>query len=102
VIWGFNVIRPKKWQHTSASGGHPIRHYGLFASAARKDNIARVRQLLAVPQPAIQGAIESEAVPKPWHRCPCYGHMIIIEILARTVQPRVPPTGSRPSGKASP
>jgi len=89
--------------HVLPRGFHRIRHYGLFASAARKDNIARVRQLLAVPQPAIQDAIDSEVVPEPWRRCPCCGgHMIIIEILARTFQPCAPPTAPTPSGRASP
>ena len=30
---------------------HRIRHYGLFANGSRADNIARARELLAVPQP---------------------------------------------------
>ena len=33
--------------HVLPSGFHRIRHYGLFASGARAQNIARVRQLLA-------------------------------------------------------
>ena len=33
------------------SGFHRIRYYGLFASTTRADNIARARQLLAVPKP---------------------------------------------------
>jgi Putative transposase len=37
--------------HVLPRGFHRIRHYGLFASAARKANIARVRELLAVSQP---------------------------------------------------
>ncbi len=32
-------------------GFHRIRHYGLLASADRKANIARARELLAAPQP---------------------------------------------------
>jgi hypothetical protein len=35
--------------HVLPSGFHRIRHYGLFASGKRADNIARARQLLAVP-----------------------------------------------------
>lgn len=89
--------------HVLPRGFHRIRHYGLFASAARKHNLAHARQLLAVPQPAIQDAIESEAAPEPWRRCTCCGgYMIVIEILARTVQPRAPPTAPTPSGSAWP
>ena len=37
--------------HVLPKGFHRIRHYGLFASAARKANIARARELLAAPEP---------------------------------------------------
>jgi hypothetical protein len=51
--------------HVPPRGVRRIRHYGQFASAARKHNIARPRQLLAMPQPTIRDAIESEAIPEP-------------------------------------
>ena len=35
--------------HVLPSGFHRIRHYGLFASTTRAENIARARELLAVP-----------------------------------------------------
>ena len=35
--------------HVLPSGFHRIRYYGLFASTTRADNIARARELLAVP-----------------------------------------------------
>jgi hypothetical protein len=35
--------------HVLPSGFHRIRHYGLFASGSRIDNIARARELLAKP-----------------------------------------------------
>src|ERR1700676_353892 len=35
--------------HVLPSRFHRIRHYGLFASGARAQNIARARQLLDVP-----------------------------------------------------
>ena len=38
--------------HILPKGFHRIRHYGLLASATRKANVARVRQLLAVVLPA--------------------------------------------------
>ena len=37
--------------HVLPHGFHRIRHYGLFASATRKANLARVRELLAVAPP---------------------------------------------------
>ena len=37
--------------HVLPSGFHRIRHYGLFASAGRAENIARARELLHLPKP---------------------------------------------------
>ena len=37
--------------HVLPRGFHRIRHYGLLASSARKDNLARARELLAVSPP---------------------------------------------------
>ena len=37
--------------HVLPSGFHRIRYYGLLASTTRADNIARARELLAVPKP---------------------------------------------------
>ena len=82
--------------HVLPKGFHRLRHYGLFASASRKANIARIRDLLAVPQPAVQEVPTGEAAPEPWRCCPCCGGpMIILEILARSLQPRAPPAGSQ-------
>ncbi len=38
--------------HVLPRGFHRIRHYGLFASAGRKANLAKARDLLAVPAPS--------------------------------------------------
>ena len=38
--------------HVLPKGLHRIRHYGLFANGDRAANIARARELLAVPAPA--------------------------------------------------
>ena len=75
------------------SGRHRIRHYGLLASANRAANIARARQLLAVPAtpkqpetPETSAADEPRVLPRP---CPCCGgRMIIIETFARGCQPK--------------
>jgi hypothetical protein len=89
--------------HTLPKGFHRIRHYGLFASAARRDNLARARELLAVPQTMTQEAADSDAAPEPWRRCPCCGGaMIIVEILARTIRRRTPPATAAPPARAPP
>ena len=87
--------------HVLPRGFHRIRHYGLLASAARKASIARIRQLLGVPQPVMQEApMGGEAGPEPWRCCPCCGGpMIIIEILARSIQPRAPPPTPGSAGR---
>jgi hypothetical protein len=70
--------------HVLPRGFHRIRHYGLFASATRKANIAHVRQLLAAPQPVMPDITEGEALAEPWRRCPCCGgHMIVVRPTAR-------------------
>ncbi len=82
--------------HVLPTGFHRIRHYGLFASGTRADNIARARQLLAVPaaQPEVgdtNGAEINE--PKPLaHPCPCCGgRMVIIETFEPGSSPRYRP-----------
>jgi hypothetical protein len=84
--------------HVLPDGFHRIRHYGLFASAARADNIARARELLAVPAPQTQAedadaldTKEPRALSRP---CPCCGgRMIIIETFERGCSPRHQPNG---------
>ena len=75
--------------HVLPHGFHRIRHYGLFASATRKANIARVRELLAAPAPE---RVDAEEPPDPLPPCPCCGgRMRIIETFERWMQPRAPP-----------
>jgi hypothetical protein len=86
--------------HVLPRGFHRIRHYGLLASAARKDNIPRIRALLGVPQPVVQETTTSETTTELWRCCPCCGGtMVIIEILARSVQPRAPPPAQGSAGR---
>ena len=47
--------------HVLPKGFHRIRHYGLLASGNRADNIARARELLAVPTPQHHNA-DADAV----------------------------------------
>ena len=78
---------------------HRIRHYGLLASADRAANIARARELLAVPTtprqpetPETAAADETYMLPRP---CPCCGgRMVIIETFARGCEPKHRPKPS--------
>jgi hypothetical protein len=82
--------------HVLPSGFHRIRHYGLFASSSRADNIARARQLLAVPQPQNDTADAPDGNDPPLTPpCPCCGgRMIVIETFERGCSPRHQPTAS--------
>ena len=83
--------------HVLPKGFHRIRHYGLLAKGNRAVNIARARQLLAMPlcskqpEPPEAAAIDEQRVlPCP---CPCCGgRMIIIETFARGCEPKHRPT----------
>jgi Putative transposase/Transposase zinc-binding domain len=82
--------------HVLPKGFHRIRHYGLLASN-RAANIARARELLAVPlrvtMPEADTPCEPDQprmLPRP---CPCCGgRMIIIETFARGGEPKHRPT----------
>jgi hypothetical protein len=77
--------------HVLPRGFHRIRHYGLLAKAACADNIARARQLLAVPKRQAEPA--DTADDNNPHPCPhCGGRMIIIETFARGSTPQHRPT----------
>jgi hypothetical protein len=78
--------------HVLPQGFHRIRYYGLLTSQTRAKNIARARELLAVPLipiDAIKAASDTPEEPKqPEHPCPCCGgRMIIIETFLRGQQP---------------
>jgi hypothetical protein len=89
--------------HVLPKGFHRIRHYGLFASGARADNIARARELLAVPMPETKphdaAGADTPSPPTLAHPCPCCGgRMSIIETFKRGSTPRYrppPPTAIR-------
>jgi hypothetical protein len=76
--------------HVLPDGFHRIRHYGLLASASRKANIAKIRTLLGMPQPASAPELAAEAAPLTLREpCPCCGApMRIIEIFRRGQTPR--------------
>jgi hypothetical protein len=74
--------------HVLPKGLHRIRHYGLLAGPARAGNLARMRDLLAVPMPAVAKA-EAQAPARPEQPCPCCGgRMRIIQVFERGCMPR--------------
>ena len=78
--------------HVLPSGFHRIRHYGLFASAVRRQNVASARQLLASPKLSGAKADTGAETPTPAHRCPCCGgRMIVIETFEGVRPARSPP-----------
>jgi hypothetical protein len=86
--------------HVLPKGFHRIRHYGLLASARCKANIARAKELMAVPVPVMDPPAghddaDREAGTAADHcpPCPCCGgRMIIVETFERGAAPRAPPS----------
>jgi Putative transposase len=79
--------------HVLPAGFHRIRYYGFLTSQTRARNIARIRELLAVPLipiDAIKAANAKSEEPKaPEHPCPCRGGcMRIIETFLPGQQPK--------------
>ena len=85
--------------HVLPSGFHRIRHYGLIANTGRKENLARVRELLPSKETAESTDVAlNDADPAGISECPatyicpdCGAPMIIIETFARGQMPRAPP-----------
>jgi len=81
------------WNAALPGGFHRIRHYRLLASSTRAANIARARELLAVPVSSetpdsaeTPAADQPRMLPRP---CACCGgRMFIIETFARDCQPK--------------
>jgi predicted Zn-ribbon and HTH transcriptional regulator len=80
--------------HVLPKGLHRIRHYGLFASAGRADNIARIRELLT-GAPSITQSEDADLTDEPRVLalpCPCCGgRLIIIEVFAEGGTPEYRP-----------
>ena len=89
--------------HVLPHGFHRIRHYGLLASSARKADIARARELLAVPPAPSEPETVEAPEPLDWRPpCPCCGgRMRIIETFERWMQPRAPPRAPTATGTPS-
>ena len=80
--------------HTLPKGLHRIRHYGLFASGVKVENLARIRELLGVAESVVgdakgsdDEAASDDAVAQP---CPCCGGVMrIIEVFDAGCAPRI-------------
>jgi hypothetical protein len=80
--------------HVLPAGFHRIRHYGLFANPVRRDNLAKIRELLHVTTVDIAPVsdITSPDTAQPTFVCRhCGSPMIIIDILHRSQPIRAPP-----------
>jgi hypothetical protein len=99
--------------HVLPKGFHRIRHYGLLASAGRKANLARARDLLAVPPPTETEAAERSSHdhhrghPEPGSaaRTPHRAALLRDEgVVTRPdpVQPRVEAASLRPASRRVP
>ena len=81
--------------HVLPGGFHRIRHYGLIANAGRKDNLAKVRELLhVVPNSEVKTAGGNTPVisaPPTFVCAHCGAAMRIIDILVRGHSIRAPP-----------
>ena len=93
--------------HVLPQGFHRIRYYGFLASQTRARNIARIRELLAVPlipidaikaaNPEASTSAQPEEPKAPEHPCPCCGgRMRIIETFLPGQQPKNRPTPLAP------
>jgi hypothetical protein len=81
--------------HVLPGGFHRIRHYGLIANNARKENLARARELLHVVPAAVadtNSADESVEPVRPTFVCAhCGAPMIIVQTFVRGQAIRAPP-----------
>ena len=83
--------------HVLPKGFHRIRYYGLLAKSSCAENLARARELLAVPNP--QALPNDDSDPNEpttiAHPCPCCGgRMRIIEAFAPGCQPHYRPSST--------
>ncbi len=87
--------------HVLPSGFHRIRHYGLIANNARKENLAMARDLLQVaPAVVIDPKVADKCAEpvRPSFFCThCGAPMIIVQTFLRAQAIRAPPTAQGPS-----
>jgi hypothetical protein len=80
--------------HVLPGGFHRIRHYGLLANPVRRQNLAKIRELLHVTAIGAQAAAADEPpgnLPPRFICRHCGTPMVIIDILQRSAPIRAPP-----------
>jgi len=81
--------------HVLPGGFHRIRHFGLLANGGRRENLAKVRELLQVapmPQPETADTSDSAILAQTTFVCPdCGAAMVVIETFGRGQLIRAPP-----------
>jgi hypothetical protein len=80
--------------HVLPGGFHRIRHYGLLANPSRRENLAKIRELLGVVSASIGRSandVATVAVPPTFVCRHCGSPMFIIDILQRSRPIRAPP-----------
>ena len=100
TLWKSMTLAPAEFirrflQHVLPRGFHRIRHYGLFANAARHSCLTRARALLNVP--SVENTTERSAqdggTPGPFTCRHCGAPLIVLQILVPQHAPRAPPPG---------
>ena len=85
--------------HVLPRGFHRIRHYGLIANNARKENLAHARELLHVATAAVADAKTSNEPTQPVRAtfvcAHCGAPMIIVQTFTRGQAIRAPPHVAR-------
>jgi hypothetical protein len=77
--------------HVLPSGFHRIRHYGLIVNGRRRENLARVRELLHAVPVELKEIKAPDEIVQPTLVCPhCGAAMRVIETLARIQPIRTP------------
>lgn len=80
--------------HVLPGGFHRIRHYGLLANPSRRENLAKIRELLGMVPAALEPGANvrvTAAVPPTFVCRHCGAPMVIIDILQRSRPIRAPP-----------
>lgn len=79
--------------HVLPTGLHRIRHYGLLANAARRNNLAVARHLLQqpAPEPAAPRCTVKTAPPPTFICRQCGAPLTIVALLAPPLRIRAPP-----------
>jgi Putative transposase len=96
TLWKSMTLTPEEFirrflQHVLPKGLHRIRHYGLFANAARHTCLARARALLNVPSVQRKTDADDGSAPCPFICQHCGAPLIVLQILVPQHAPRAPP-----------